>query len=105
MKKDTRLSFRVRSDLKNNLESIAAREGRSVAQICEAFLKAGSETYKKSGPKYLQRFLSRQKKEALSQSWQIRAASKADRMTGNRTKREPSRELAIEPQALDSGRK
>ncbi len=66
MKKDTRLSFRVRSDLKNNLEAIAAREGRSVAQICEAFLKAGSETYKKRGPKYLQRFLSRQKKEDLS---------------------------------------
>ena len=67
MKKDTRLSFRVRSDLKNNLEAIAAREGRSVAQICEAFLKAGSETYKKRGPKYLQRFLSRQKKEDLSE--------------------------------------
>ncbi len=65
MKKDTRLSFRVRSDLKNNLEAIAAREGRSVAQICEAFLKAGSETYKKRGPKYLQRFLSRLKKEDL----------------------------------------
>jgi hypothetical protein len=63
MKKDTRLSFRVRSDLKNSLEAIAAREGRSVAQVCEAFLKAGSETYKKRGPKYLQRFLSRQKKE------------------------------------------
>jgi len=67
MKKDTRLSFRIRSDLKNNLETIAAREGRSVAQICEAFLKAGSETYKKRGSKYLQRFLSRQKKEDLSE--------------------------------------
>ncbi len=65
MKKDTRLSFRVWSDLKNNLEAIAAREGRSVAQICQAFLKAGSETYKKRGPKYLQRFLSRPKKESL----------------------------------------
>jgi hypothetical protein len=45
--------------------AIAAREGRSVAQICDAFLKAGSETYKKKGSKYLQRFLSRQKKEDL----------------------------------------
>ena len=63
MTKDTRLTFRVQSGLKKNLEVIAAREGRSVAQICEAFLKAGSEGYKKKGPKYLQRFLSRQKKE------------------------------------------
>ena len=66
MTKDTRLTFRVQSGLKKNLEVIAAREGRSVAQICEAFLKAGSEGYKKKGPKYLQRFLSRQKKESAS---------------------------------------
>jgi len=44
----------------------AAREGRSLAQICEAFLKARSETYKKEGLKYLQRFLSRQKSEDIS---------------------------------------
>jgi hypothetical protein len=61
MKKDTRLTFRVRSDLKKDLETIAAREGRSVAQICDAFLKAGSEAYKNQGSKFLQRFLSRQK--------------------------------------------
>ena len=67
MTKDTRLTFRVQSGLKKNLEVIAAREGRSVAQICEAFLKAGSEGYKKKGPKYLQHFLSRQKKESASQ--------------------------------------
>jgi hypothetical protein len=35
----------------------------AVAQICEAFLKAGSETYKKRGSQYLQRFLARQKKK------------------------------------------
>jgi hypothetical protein len=63
MRKDTRLTFRVQSTLKKDLEAIAAREGRSVAQICDAFLKAGSEAYKKKGSKYLQRFLSRQKKE------------------------------------------
>ena len=63
MRKDTRLTFRVHSSFKTELEAIAAREGRSVAQICDAFLKAGSETYKKKGPKYLQRFLSRQMKE------------------------------------------
>jgi len=59
MKKDTRLTFRVQSDLKRSLELIAAQEGRSVAQVCEAFLKAGAGTYKKKGPRSLQRFLSR----------------------------------------------
>ena len=57
MRKDTRLSFRVRSDLKRTLEAIAAAEGRSVAQVCEAFLKVGSENYKKEGNKILQRSL------------------------------------------------
>jgi hypothetical protein len=48
------------------LELIAANEGRSMAQICEAFLRVGSETYKKEGAKVLQRFLAqrRQKKSA-----------------------------------------
>jgi predicted transcriptional regulator len=57
MKKDTRLTFRVPSDLKRSIEAIAASESRSVAQICEAFLRAGSEGYKKQGGKFLQRFL------------------------------------------------
>lgn len=59
MTKDTRLTFRIESELKKTLEAIAAREGRSVAQICEAFLKAGIEEFKKKGPKCLQHFLSR----------------------------------------------
>jgi len=63
MRKDARLTFRVHSTLKKSIEGIAAREGRSVAQICDAFLKIGSEMYSRNGPKYLQRFLSRQKKE------------------------------------------
>lgn len=67
MRKDTRLTFRVHSSLKKDLEAIAAREGRSVAQVCDAFLKAGSETYMKRGPKFLQRFISRQKKEGSSE--------------------------------------
>ena len=57
MKKDTRFTLRIRSELKKELESIAAREGRSVAQVCEAFLKAGSEIYGKKGPGFLQRYL------------------------------------------------
>ena len=64
MRKDTRLTFRVHSALKKDIEAIAAREGRSVAQICDAFLKVGSDIYMKKGPKFLQRFLSRQKKES-----------------------------------------
>jgi predicted transcriptional regulator len=67
MKKDTRLTFRVSSDLKRRMEAIAASEGRSMAQICEAFLKAGSENYRKEGMKILQRFLvQRRKKEGAS---------------------------------------
>ena len=36
---------------------IAAREERSVAQVYEALLKAGSESYKKKGSGSVQRFL------------------------------------------------
>jgi Arc-like DNA binding domain len=61
MKKDTQFTFRVPTDLKMNLQEIAALEGRSMAQICEAFLRAGSESYKKEGTKFLRRFLGRQK--------------------------------------------
>ena len=61
--KDMRLTFRVHSDLKERLESVAASEGRSVAQICEAFLQAGLMRYEKEGTKYVQRFLARQEKK------------------------------------------
>ena len=59
MKKDTRLTFRVSSSLKRDIEAIAAREGQSVARICEAFIVAGSDVYKKQGAKFLQRMLGR----------------------------------------------
>ena len=59
MRKDTRLSFRVRSDLKKALEAIAATEGRSVAQVCEAFLIAGSDKYRQEGAGFLQHVLNR----------------------------------------------
>lgn len=61
MKKDTQFTFRMPTDLKQELEEIAAGEGRSMAQICEAFLRAGSDFYKKEGSKILQRFLARTK--------------------------------------------
>jgi hypothetical protein len=38
---------------------IAAREELSVARICEAFLLAGSDLYKRQGSKFLQRLIGR----------------------------------------------
>jgi hypothetical protein len=63
MRKDTALSFRIPGRLKTELEKAALSEGRSLAQICEALLTGGLEIYKKEGSKYVQRFLSRQKKD------------------------------------------
>jgi len=64
MTKDTRLTFRVPSELKKTMELIAAQEGRSMARICEAFLRAGSDGYKKKGPRFLRPFIARQKSQA-----------------------------------------
>jgi predicted transcriptional regulator len=61
--KEMRLTFRVHADLKKRLESVAASEGRSVAQICEAFLQAGLMKYEREGTKYVQKFLARQEQE------------------------------------------
>jgi hypothetical protein len=44
---------------------VAFSEGRSLSQVCEALLAGGLDVYKKEGPKYLQRFLFREKKEPL----------------------------------------
>lgn len=59
MAKDSRLNFRVKSELKAQMEAIADKEGRSVAQVCEAFLKAGAEQYRRDGSKTLQKHLQR----------------------------------------------
>lgn len=64
MRKDTALSFRIPGRLKAELEKVALSEGRSLAQICEAFLTSGLEIYKKEGTNSLQLFFSRQKTEA-----------------------------------------
>jgi Arc-like DNA binding domain len=63
MKKNSQFTLRIPSTLKLQLEEIARSEGRSTAQICEAFLKAGADTYKKKGARFISGFLSRQKKE------------------------------------------
>ena len=57
--KDAQLAFRLPSELKALIEEIAAKEGRSVAQICEAFLKAGADHYRREGSKPLQKYLQR----------------------------------------------
>ena len=67
MAKRAFIAFRLNPDLKKQLEEIAAAEERSISQICEMLLRKGVEGYKKKGPQYLQRFLSRQKNEHLSQ--------------------------------------
>ena len=59
MKKDTRLTFRVASNLKKDIEAIAAREGQSVARLCEAFILAGFDSYRKQGTKFLQPIVGR----------------------------------------------
>jgi len=66
MKKDARLTFRVSSKLKEDLEAIASSEGQSVARICEAFIVAGSDVYKKQGTKFVQRMLGRLSTKQLS---------------------------------------
>jgi hypothetical protein len=63
MRKDERLGFRIPAELKRILSQIAAREGRSLAQLCEIFLRGGIASYRREGPKYLQRFVSRHRSE------------------------------------------
>ena len=63
MKKDSQFTFRIPSDLKARLEEIAISEGRSVAQICVVLLQEGVEAYKKKGPGFLHRLVSRKTHE------------------------------------------
>jgi len=46
---------------------VAKLEARSISQTCEIILRLGVEGYEKEGSKFLQRFLSRQKKESSSE--------------------------------------
>jgi hypothetical protein len=64
MTKEDRIGVRVPAELKRELIQIAKNEGRSLAQVCEIFLRGGVFSYKKDGPKYLNRLVSRQKKES-----------------------------------------
>lgn len=61
--KNEQIGFRLPAALKKELQEVARREGRTLSQVCEMFLAGGLETYRKEGAKYLQRLVSRQKKE------------------------------------------
>jgi len=61
--KDEQVGFRLPASLKKELHMIARREGRTLSQICEILVSGGLEAYRREGSKYLQRLLSRQKKE------------------------------------------
>lgn len=56
------MGIRINPELKQTLEEIADAEERSVAQICELLLRTGIDAYKEEGTKYLQRSVSRRKK-------------------------------------------
>jgi hypothetical protein len=55
------LALRVSAALKDEIQEIAASEARSTSQICELLLAEGVETYKKEGPKFMQRLVAKQK--------------------------------------------
>ena len=59
MKKDSQFTLRIPTGLRVELQDIANKEGRSMGQVCEAFLRVGSEIYKTQGGKLLQKFLSK----------------------------------------------
>jgi hypothetical protein len=65
MRKDAPVAFRIPTDLKRRLQKISKSEERSLSQVCEMLLRLGAESYEREGSKYLQRYLSRQKREDL----------------------------------------
>ena len=60
MKKDAKIGFRIPSELKRELAQIAKTEGRSLAQVCEVFLRAGTSSYKRQGSSYMKAFVHRE---------------------------------------------
>jgi hypothetical protein len=67
MAKDQTIGIRVTAELKKALLQIATKEGRSLAQLCEILLRGAAASYKEEGHAYLQRLVSRQKKEVSSE--------------------------------------
>jgi hypothetical protein len=55
------VAFRVPPELKSQIQEIADNEARSISQVCELLLAEGVETYKRDGPKFMQRLVAKQK--------------------------------------------
>jgi hypothetical protein len=55
------LAFRVKPELKRDIEEIADDEQRNISQICELLLNEGVEAYRKEGSKFMQRLVAKQK--------------------------------------------
>jgi hypothetical protein len=64
MRKAEQIGLRVPADLKKALIKIAKDEDRSLAQVCEIFMRNGVLSYREEGSKYLQRLLTRQREES-----------------------------------------
>ncbi len=62
--KDERIGFRVSGEVKTALSQIARKEGRSLAQICELFLRGGIAEYEKDGAAHIHRLLARSKEKS-----------------------------------------
>lgn len=63
MKKEDRIGVRVSVELKKALIQIAKNEDRSLAQVCEIFLREGALSYREDGAKFFQRLLAHQKRQ------------------------------------------
>ena len=63
MKKDAPLAFRIPADLKKKLQRLARDEARSLSQVCELLLSIGVDEYEREGRAYLQKVLSRPRRE------------------------------------------
>ena len=57
--KDERIGLRLPREIKLELQNIAKKEGRSLAQVCELLLRGGILEYEKGGAEYLRRLLMR----------------------------------------------
>jgi hypothetical protein len=63
MKKEDRIGVRVSVELKKALIQIAKNEDRSLAQVCEIFLREAALSYREDGAKFFQRVLARHKRQ------------------------------------------
>jgi len=61
MRKAEQIGLRVSGELKRALAQIAKNEDRSLAQVCEIFLKGAVLYYQEEGSRYFQRLLNLQK--------------------------------------------